>query len=345
MRRSALVAALVLVSAAQAEEPKTAWPLPQQESGISALTVSADGKRVAAGLVAGDIRVFDAATGAQLARLTGHENGIAALQFSMDDGARLVSLGRQDFVRIWDVSKSSAVRDLPEPELRPAPGAVRALAFTCHPRTKRIAVADGEDVGLFDAATGKRVAKLADVGACVSLAFSPDGARLGSYSILSPSDPAKIKPIVVVRAVTGGKALWSHELSDGDADAAWREFKWGATVFSGDGKALFISGSIATRTTQRSALRRYDAAAGACAWTVETAPLAEDFAVSPDGATVAVASQRGAALHDAATGKFLRRLQAEREGCTAIAFSPDGAWVYGATLKRRVERWDARASK
>ncbi len=73
--------------------------------------VSADERRVA---VAGDdavIRVFELATGEQVAELRGHDLGIWALAFS-PDGTRLASSGHDRGIRLWDMQTFEPVARL-----------------------------------------------------------------------------------------------------------------------------------------------------------------------------------------------------------------------------------------
>lgn len=70
---------------------------------ITALAISPDGSRVAAGAEAGDVRIFNAETGGLVARCSGHTGGIYALQFT-PDGSQLVTGGFDGTLRFHDMA-------------------------------------------------------------------------------------------------------------------------------------------------------------------------------------------------------------------------------------------------
>ncbi len=76
-----------------------------QDSGLSALAISPDGRLLASGAGYEDpsIRVWDAATGRLVARLEGHSQLVSKLAFSRD-GRRLISASADQSIRIWDTN-------------------------------------------------------------------------------------------------------------------------------------------------------------------------------------------------------------------------------------------------
>jgi WD40 repeat protein len=80
---------------------RTLGPHPWRLNGIS---FSPDGRQVASSSWAGDVRVFEVATGKEtVAPLYGHGSGVHAQGFS-PDGATLVSGGDDSSVRFWNVA-------------------------------------------------------------------------------------------------------------------------------------------------------------------------------------------------------------------------------------------------
>ena len=55
------------------------------------------------GAEAGDVRIYNAETGEQITRCTGHEGGVYALQFT-PDGAGLVTGGYDGTLRFYDMT-------------------------------------------------------------------------------------------------------------------------------------------------------------------------------------------------------------------------------------------------
>jgi WD40 repeat protein len=163
------------------------------------------------------------------------------------------------------------------------------------------------DIIVWDAATGKQLVVLkGHLSAAATLAFSPDGKKLFSFSRGSENadKTAAIRGSVFVWEMPSGKLL-----KEMPAKGHW----W---VFS-------PSGAIAAfRDVTKIHL-----------WNLETdkliATLPEaglNYRFSPDGKTVASAPHRGMLrLWDAATGKEIRTFKGVAgDGTTPLAFSPDG---------------------
>src|SRR5262249_10290077 len=78
----------------------------QAPKGASALAFSPDGKTLALAdtdAAVSPVRLFDAATGKELAVLEGHTSAVYGLMFS-SDGKRLASAGQDGTLRVWDVA-------------------------------------------------------------------------------------------------------------------------------------------------------------------------------------------------------------------------------------------------
>ena len=131
------------------------------------MAYSPDGVRIVSGslstadvAVDNTVRVWDAASGAELIVLRGHENWIRSVAFSPDAG-RIVSGSMDDTVRVWFVGKDDAAlvdhackrlpRDLSPAAIKrfnlgpdaPWPCAERAKTLWPHPVTATIKPAAG----------------------------------------------------------------------------------------------------------------------------------------------------------------------------------------------------------
>ncbi|MBL8292282.1 MAG: hypothetical protein JNN08_10625 [Bryobacterales bacterium] len=70
---------------------------------ITAVAISPDGSKIAAGAESGDVRVYDAESGNLLGRCSGHEGGIYSVQFT-PDGGQVVTGGFDGQLRFYDTA-------------------------------------------------------------------------------------------------------------------------------------------------------------------------------------------------------------------------------------------------
>ena len=173
---------------------------------------------------------------------------------------------------------------------------------------------------LWDAATGKELARLAHEGIVRAAAFSPDGAR-----IVTASDDTTAR-------------LWDaagKEL----ARLAYEGIVY-AAAFSPDGARIVTASSDTTA-------RLWDAATGEERALLAHEGMVNAAAFGPDGARIVTASgDKTARFWNAATGKELARL-AHEDSVVAAALSPDvsGGRLRIVTLSKNVAfLWQVEAS-
>lgn len=150
-------------------------------SGVTALAVSPDGKRLATGSTEGTVKLWDADGLKPVATLSGaHPGAVRSIQFS-PDGKVLASAGTDKVAKLWDVSKEKPAVLF---KLDGHEGPVNAVAFS--PDGKWVATGTGVakksgSVHVWDAGTGKPAYKLEgaeDVVTC--LVFHPKTDHLAS---------------------------------------------------------------------------------------------------------------------------------------------------------------------
>ena len=163
----ALTVLLAVAAVAQDARPRLVAQV-GHSARVWATAFSTDGRLV---LTAGDdrtARVWDAETGAELARLAGHQDRIFRIAF-VGDGRRVVTASFDGTARVWDVATQQTLRTIET-------GPFVDVAIGADGR--RIAVG-GDPGAVIDVETGERVAMLAtgrdDYG---PLAFSSDGRRV-----------------------------------------------------------------------------------------------------------------------------------------------------------------------
>ena len=82
---------------------KNSLVLKGHESNVMSVAFSPDGSRIVSGSVDSTVRLWDVASGEELAVLKGHEGSVMSVAFS-PDGSRIVSGSWDNTVRLWDAA-------------------------------------------------------------------------------------------------------------------------------------------------------------------------------------------------------------------------------------------------
>jgi WD40 repeat protein/predicted Ser/Thr protein kinase len=282
------------------------------EPEIVAMAFSHDGKLLAAGGDSRDVRIWDAATGRQLARCEGHTSKVLSLTFRQD-GSRLLSASHDGTVRQWDAQTGREV----EPPYDRHTAEVFVAAYS--PDGQRIASAGSDRTVRLWWASGRQdqVALHGHSGAVSALAFSEDGRRLASASY----DRADAQGDGTVRFWDATPASTLPVL-DGHTSYVY------PVAYSPDGNWIASGGWDKT-------VRLWDAATGDSCAKLPHRGVVSALAFGPDGTWLASGGhweEEGLILWDVATAQIRERLRGVRERVESLAVSPDGTRVAVGTF-------------
>ncbi|WP_435009326.1 hypothetical protein P12x_000578 [Tundrisphaera lichenicola] len=189
----------------------SALPGPPQTNAMS-VAVSPDGKIAAGGFNSKQILLWNLKTGKVLRTLRGHTGVILRMAFS-PDGQQLASGDSEHSVRLWDVSTGRAERTL-TPEGDPSP--VTCVTYTPD-GSNLVTVSSARGPEFWEPGTGRRLRTIGgdEVLSFHSVAFSPDGRRMGTASF----DPLKMRSAVVLWDTETGRRLGTGEGGEGQSNA------------------------------------------------------------------------------------------------------------------------------
>ena len=143
---------------------------------VWAVAYSPDGGRIVSASRDETLKIWDAASGAELVTLMGHADSVCAVAYSRD-GTRIVSGSFDETLIIWDVFSGAGLDRITGHR-----GAVCAVDYSCD-GTRIVSGSADKTLKLWDAANGKRLATLSGhVYGVNAVAFSPDGSRIVSAS-------------------------------------------------------------------------------------------------------------------------------------------------------------------
>lgn len=328
---------------------------------MRAVAVAPDG----AWLAYGDgsaVRVCDAATGTQLAVLTGHIGWIDVVAVA-PDGSWLASGGYDGNIRIWDAAISTGRGTAGHPVLEGHVGAAWSVAVGPDSTWLATGGRDGA-IRIWDlATTAERAVLQGQAGSAEVVAIAPDGSWLvsgyhdGTVQIWDPT--AKTEPTIF--AGHSGP-VWSVAVApDGSWVASAGDDGTVRICDPGPGtqRAILEGHSASVRAvavapdgawlasvSADGTVRIWDVAAKTerTVFVTNTGPLFA-VAVAPDGTWLTCAGYGAVRIWDLATGTERCVLDGHTGPVWSVAIAPDGARLASAGNDRTVQIYDARTGK
>ncbi len=305
---------------------------------VRTLTISPDGKSVAAS-AGSTVRVWEIATGKEVALADGHWRAPAAIVLS-SDGKSAVSWGFDRVVRRW-----AAVTGKPLGAF-PAPPRTTLAAFSPDGQTVALANADNT-IRLHDTATGKERQQLkGPPNGIVARAFAPGGKVLASRGgdntirLHDVSNGTELRQILVTQPRPAGDGI---VLVLGGGDRSSRGTGPGV-AFSPDGNLIVTP--LTAGGDPSGTLVIFDAASGKELRKIESPQPVASFAFSPDGRTLAVrGADRTVRVWDVLEARELTRLPGHAGRVETVAYAPDGKTLASGSGDTTVLVWDAAAAR
>jgi RNA polymerase sigma factor (sigma-70 family) len=354
-----------LIRLVEVATAKTLWTaeLTGKREEVWSLLFAPDGKALLSSHQDGQVRFWDAATGAMARQLRAHVGAVGRLALS-PDGKTLATTawahhGGDCSVRLWETATGKPLVRQPGPQ-----AGIRFLAFA--PDSRRVATANGEGaLHLWEPSTGKLLRHWGLVG---PLAFTPDGRTLicggwsdGEVRFLDPATgkvtrqfqahPGGVFHLVLAR---DGKSLVTAggggvvRLWDPATGRAVRDFT-GEPKGHVWGLALSADGRVLASVHEGKTVRLWDTATGKLVREHAEPGSVWGVALSPDGKILAssfrsrdVAEDQFIRLRDVATGNELRRLPGNNlRPLEHLAFSPDGrSLISGGQHWKELYLWE-----
>lgn len=272
------------------------------------VAISSDGNRVLTCGWDATVRLWDFATGAQLACLRDHKEFVGAVAFA-PDGRTAASGGGDQVIRIWDLEKGIVMHRLHGHSFT-----VHALQFSAD--GSRLLSGSGDStVQLWDVRTGKRIKRFGGFfgpkheSGVESVAFSPDESRAISVGL--------------------NGILW--DVNSGKAILGFAQTPLWAAAFGSDGQHAIVSGPRGFSTIDLRTGLETEILHG-------TSNCPRAFALTRDGRPF-VGESHAVTLYDVRSRRVLIKFDGHSRSVTATAITPDGRRGASASDDRTARTW------
>ena len=260
----------------------------------------------------GDVSLWDVASGRLIRSMPAPVQGMGTVDFS-PDGKTVLAAGMDRNIRFWDAATGKTSSKF-------RAGSVRGHWAIYGTDANTIAVSDGSNLHVVDAARGKTIRTIAKASAC---AFAPNGEELVATSMRDLNYGARIwnlKTGKLVRALKSDRQRLAEP------------------AYSKDGRRLAIGCMYGT---ERGTIRLWNVAGGKLLGKLTGhGHYVKWVAFSPDGKLLASASQGGGVrVWDLGKLKMLRDLPIPMGQVYAAAFSPDGKLIAAGGMGGQIRVW------
>lgn len=280
--------------------PSTFGKRDDPASSIDAIAFSPDGLRLACGARDGTVRMWDAASGKELAILHGHSRDVSCVAFS-PNGTLLASCSLDGTIKLWEIASSKEFLNLQGPT-----DDVTCVAFSPDGRVFASGSRNGF-VALWDLFAGKEMGtKKLKVEQLRRLEFNSDGSRLLCEAY------QKLPWEVIVDTDLAKQDIYVGSFA-------------GSVAYSPDGSKIANSTSSSIGLNEGRKISLADSSSGTeIGHLLGGADVITDMAFSPDGLHLASVDGNTVRLWDLGTGKIIATLREHLGLIKNIAFSPDG---------------------
>ncbi|KAG8711807.1 hypothetical protein FRC09_020396 [Ceratobasidium sp. 395] len=288
---------------------------------ILSIACSPDGDHIAAGSSDSNVYIWNKRIGQMVASLTSHTNEVRSVVYS-PDGAYIVSGSEDETINIWSVHSSHTLRH----ELGCPTGAVYSVAFSPNGAHVASGSHDGS-IHIWDARTGELVGELEEhVKSVRSICFSPSGLRLVSGSpdgLVYIWDPLRGQVVTELLHFRAKPIIWASYSLDGAQLMACSHlgtlYRWDSSTVEAAGQTC-VDNSVNVE-------RAFDT----------------DLNSTPANTNVVDRVVRGGNTH--APRPADRSFEGHHGEVSALAYSPDGAYIVSGSDDCTLCIWDARTGR
>jgi WD40 repeat protein len=321
------------------------------------LALTADGKTIASGGLSNTVRLWDMASGKELAASGGHQGSVVSLGVS-PDSKTVFSWGYDGVVRQWEAETGKEQRHFR------LPSGASTVAFSADGRFVAYNMMP-QTTGIWDLAAGKELRQLRGK--------DPQGPIFMPYGLTNNLCFANDSQTLALRSWDGAAHVWNaasgkvlHTLSDPASSTnpnVMLNYPYGggfsAMAFSPSGMFLATVGPVikpvVNDNNRAVMLQRQMTQAVIRLWHVPTGRMLRQFdeqpqgigalAFSPDGHSIASGNFNNTiSLWETATGKERGQIQAQSH-VSCLAFSADGLSLIASGSDQVIRQWDVREMK